>query len=79
MNRIYTGDRLSRPELRGRRCRVLTTWRGRHSIRNVRLVFVDGATTTCPVRCIRKTPEAKKQQCRKPKAKHRAPATAGGR
>ena len=50
-DRVYVG-RLNEA-LRGRRCRVLTTWR-RHAPHNVRIEFEDGSRTICPIRCIRK-------------------------
>jgi len=53
VDRLYVGDRVSRPELRGQPCRVVCTWRrrGKH---NVLVEFADGSRAVCPVRCIRK-------------------------
>lgn len=51
--RRYVGDRLSRPELRGRLCRVINTWRGRGP-HNIQVEFPDGTRVACPVRCIRR-------------------------
>ena len=50
-NRVYVGRAM--PEWKGRRCRVVTTWRrkGRH---NVKVEFENGDETVCPIRCIRK-------------------------
>ena len=51
-DRTYVG-RAGRPELRGKRCRVLTTWRGKGK-HNVRIDFENGERVICPIRCIRK-------------------------
>lgn len=51
-NRRYVG-RMGRPELKGKLCRVIQTWRGK-GVHNVRLEFENGERVTCPVRCIRK-------------------------
>lgn len=51
-NRVYVG-RAGRAELKGKPCRVLTTWRGKGK-HNVRVEFEDGERVICPIRCIRK-------------------------
>ena len=53
-DRVYVG-RINHA-LRGRHCRVLTTWR-RKAPHNVRVEFEDGERTICPIRCIRKRKE----------------------
>lgn len=55
-NRIYIG-RAGRPELRGKLCKVLETWK-RHGKHNVWIEFEDGEQVICPVRCIRKVETA---------------------
>ena len=53
LDRKYIGRGPARPELHGRSCRVVNTWRG-HGPRNVLIEFEDGQRVVCPVRTIRK-------------------------
>jgi len=51
---VYVG-RL-RPDLRGRLCRIVATWRGKHAKRNVlaELASTDGQRIMTPIRCLRR-------------------------
>ena len=49
--REYRGR--GRPEWRGRRCRIIETWR-RQAPHNVAIEFEDGSVSVCPIRCTRR-------------------------
>jgi hypothetical protein len=52
-DRRYVGRPPGRVDLYGRACRVLITWRGSHTIRNVLVEFENGERVVVPIRTIR--------------------------
>lgn len=52
-NRIYIGK--ANPERKGKRCRIVHTWKGKYAIRNVGVEFEDGYNMTTHIRCVRKS------------------------
>ena len=52
-NRKYIGRPPARADLYGRFCRVLITWRGAGTVRNVMVEFENGDRVVCPIRTIR--------------------------